>query len=170
MKSFRDHEDLIFDLEQPLIIPTNNNYQNRGNCKFVVDRKSLDWYNARLSMNFESTKLTGNNIIINDKNGIVNGASSFVKKISFSINGREIYQCNSANHVVNIKNLLEYNPSYAETIGTNEFYYLDTTINPNNLKYLSKRVQHVRNNADNSWDPRVMLENEDSTFNAGFKQ
>ena len=41
MKSFRDHvegyEDLVFNLEQPLIIPTNNNYQNRGSCKFVVD-------------------------------------------------------------------------------------------------------------------------------------
>ena len=114
MKSFRDHEDLVFDLEQPLIIPTNNNYQNRGNCKFVVDKTSLDWYNARLSMNFKLTKLTGRNVIINDKNGIVNGASSFVKKISFSINGREIYHCNSANHIVNFKNLLEYNPSYAE--------------------------------------------------------
>ena len=67
-------------------------------------------------MDWRLTKLTGHNVIINVKNGIVNGASSFVKKISFSINGREIYQCNSANHVVNIKNLLEYNPSYAETI------------------------------------------------------
>ena len=76
------NEDLVFDLEQPLIIPTNNNYQNRGSCKFVVDRKSLDWYNARLSMYWTLTKLTGRNIIINDKNGIVNGASSFVKKIS----------------------------------------------------------------------------------------
>ena len=105
------NEDLVFNLEQPLIIPTNNNYQNRGICKFVVDKTSLGWYNARLSMNFKLTKLTGRNVIINDKNGIVNGASSFVKKISFSINGREIYQCNSANHVVNIKNLLEYNPN-----------------------------------------------------------
>ena len=97
------NEDLVFDLEQPLIIPTNNSYQNRGNFKFVVDRDSLDWYNAILSMNFKLTKLTGHNVIINDKNGIVNGASSFVKKISFSINGREVYQCNYANHVVNIK-------------------------------------------------------------------
>ena len=74
------NEDLIFDLEQPLIIPSNNNYQNRGNFKFVVDSKSLDWYNARLSMYFKLTKLNGRNVIINDKNGIVNGASSFAKK------------------------------------------------------------------------------------------
>jgi len=70
------NEDLVFDLEQPLIFPTNNNYQNRGNFKFVVDKKALDWYNARLSINFKLTKLTGRNVIINDKNGIVNGASS----------------------------------------------------------------------------------------------
>ena len=50
-------------------------------------------------MDFKLTKLTGNNVVINDNNGIVNGASSFVKKMSFSINGREVYQCNSANHV-----------------------------------------------------------------------
>ena len=167
MKSFRDHvegyEDLVFNLEQPLIIPANNNYQNRGHCKFVVD-----WYNARPSMDFKLTNLTGRNIIINDKNGIANGASSFVKKLSFIINGREIYQCNSANHVVNIKNLLEYNSSYAETIGTNEIYYLDTTNSPNRNKYLTRQVQHGRNNANTGWTPRIFIENEDSTFNEGF--
>ena len=172
MKSFRDHvegyEDLVFNLEQPLIIPTTNNFQNRGNFKFVVDRESLDWYNARLSMDFTLTKLTGRNVIINDKIGIINSASSFVKKISFSINAREIYQCNSANHVVNIKNLLKYNPSYAETIGTNEFYYLDTTNSPNRNKYLTRQVQHGRNNANTGWTPRIFIENEDPTYNEGF--
>ena len=71
-------EDLVFDLEQPFIIPSNNNYQNRGSFKFVVDGKSLDWYNARLSMYFKFTKLDGNPITLTDKNGIVNGASSFI--------------------------------------------------------------------------------------------
>ena len=172
MKSFRDHvegyEDLVFNLEQPLIIPTNNNYQNRGNCKFVVDKTSLDWYNARLSMDFKLTKLTGRNVNINDKNGIVNGASSFVKKISFSINGREVYQCNSANHVVNIKNLLEYNPSYVDSIGTNEFYYLDSNNSPNKNKYLTRQVHHARNLINTGWTPRIFIEHEDTTFNEGF--
>ena len=163
------NEDLVFNLEQPLIISTDNNYQNRGNFKFVVDRESLDWYNARLSMDFTLTKLTGRNVIINDKIGIINSASSFVKKISFSINAREIYQCNSANHVVNIKNLLKYNPSYAETIGTNEFYYLDTN-SPNRNKYLTRQVQHGRNNANTGWTPRIFIENEDPTFNEGLMQ
>ena len=73
-------EDIVFELEQPLLIPADNNYQNRGNLKFVVDGKSLDWYNARLSMDFRLTKLTGRNVIVNDNNGIINGSNSFVKK------------------------------------------------------------------------------------------
>ena len=121
-------------------------------------------------MNFKLTKLTGRNVIINDKNGIVNGASSFVKKISFNIKGREIYQCNEANHVVNIKNLIEYNASYAESIGTNEFYYLDTTNSPNRNKYLTRQVQHGRNLTNTGWTPRVFIENENPTYNEGFDE
>ena len=43
--------------------------------------------------------------------GIVNGSSSLIEKLSILANGRDVYSCNYANHVVNIKNLLEYNPS-----------------------------------------------------------
>ena len=42
---------------------------------------------------------------------------------------KKVYDCNDSNHVVNIKNLLEYSPSYAESTATNEFYYLDTNRN-----------------------------------------
>ena len=162
------NEDLVFDLKQPLIIPSNNNFQNRGNLKFVVDGKSLDWYNARLSMYFELTRKDGFNVTINDKNGIVNEASSFIKKISFSINGREVYECNSANHVVNIKNLLEYDTSYAETIASNEFYFLDTTNSPNKNKYLIRQVRHGRNNNNDGWTIKNFIENDDATYNDGF--
>ena len=162
------NEDLVFDLEQPLIIPSNNNYQNRGNFKFVVDGKSLDWYNARLSLYFKLTKINGNNVIINDKNGIVNGANSFIKKISFNINGREVYQCNYANHVVNIKNLLEFDTSYSETIASNEFYYLDTKRYPINKKYLTRQVQHGRNNTDTDWEPRLFIDKKNNRYNEGF--
>ena len=33
---------------------------------------------------------------------------------------------NDANHAVNIKNLLEYSPDYAQLTATNELFYLDT--------------------------------------------
>ena len=59
--------------------------------------------------------------------GIVNGSSSLIQKLTILANGRDVYSCNYANHVVNIKNLLDYNPSYVKSVATNEFYYLDTT-------------------------------------------
>ena len=79
-------------------------------------------------MDFKVNKLAdGGNIAANDHNGIVNGSNSFIEKLSTLANGREVYSCNYENHVVNFKNLLEYNPSYAESIVTNEFYLLDKT-------------------------------------------
>ena len=41
-------------------------------------------------------------------------------------NKAEDFFCNDANHAVNIKNLLEYSPSYADKTANNEFFYLDT--------------------------------------------
>ena len=163
-------EDIVFELEQPLIIPADNNYQNRGNLKFVVDGKSLDWYNARLSMDFRLTKLDGNPIALTDNNGIVNGANSFIKKISFSINGREVYQCNHANHVVNIKNLLEFDTSFAQSVATNEFYFLDTKRYPINKKYLTRQVQHGRNNANSGWEARLFIDKENNRYNEGIEK
>ena len=79
-------------------------------------------------MDFKVNKLAnGGNIAVDDHNGIVNGSNSFIEKLSILANGREVYSRNYANHVVNIKNLLEYNPSYSKSVATNEFYYLDSS-------------------------------------------
>ena len=141
MKSFRNpkyldrYEDVVFDLEQSLdTAPANNAYQTKTGLRFVADNTGettpFDWYNARLSMDFKVNKLAdGGNIAVADHNGIVNGSNSFIEKLSIIANGREVYSSNYANHVVNIKNLLEYNPSYAESVATNEFYFLDTSRN-----------------------------------------
>ena len=56
----------------------------------------------------------GGNIAGKDHNGIVNGSYSFLKHFDIKLNGKKVYDCNDANHAVNIKNLLEYSPSYAE--------------------------------------------------------
>ena len=140
MKSFRNpkylerYEDVIFDLEQPLNTadPANNAAQVRAPIlKIIADNTSeatpFDWYNARFSMDFKVSTLAGGNLAGEDHNGIVNGSNSFIKKLTVLANGREVYSCNEANHVANIKNLLEYNSSYAKSIGTKEFYYPDTS-------------------------------------------
>ena len=140
MKSFRNpkylerYEDVIFDLEQPINTadPANDAAQVRApNLKFIADNTGeatpFDWYNARFSMDFKVTTLAGGNLTLTDHNGIVNGSNSFIKKLTILANGREVYSCNEANHVANIKNLLEYNSNYSKSIGTKEFYYPDTS-------------------------------------------
>ena len=139
MESYRNpkfverYEDVIFDLETPLnTTVANNRSQKKDGYRFVVDNRGevtpLDWYNARLGISFKVNKLAdGANIAGNDHNGIINSIHSFVKDFDVKLNGKKVYDCNDANHAVNIKNLLEYSPSYAKSIGTNEFFHLDTS-------------------------------------------
>ena len=138
MKSFRNpeyierYEDVVFGLEQTLAIPANDAYQTKTGHRIIADNTGeatpFDWYAARFSVDFKVELLDGTDFNNNNPQaGIVNGSSSLIERLSILANGRDVYSCNYANHVVNIKNLLEYNPSYAESVATNEFFYLDTS-------------------------------------------
>ena len=126
-------EDVIFELETPLnSVVANNRSQKKDGYRFVVDNSGevtpFDWFNARLGVSFKVNKSADNgNIAPNDHNGIVNGIHSLIKNFDIKLNGKKVYDNNDANHCVNIKNLLEYSPSYASSTATNEFYHLDTT-------------------------------------------
>ena len=139
MQSFRDpdyverYEDVIFDLETALNTTVGNNaHQKKDGYRFVVDNTGevtpFDWYNARISVDFKVVLLANSgNIALDDHNGIVNGSYTFLKHFDIKLNGKKVYDCNDANHAVNINNLLEYSPSYAKQTASNEFFYLDTT-------------------------------------------
>ena len=71
----------------------------------------------------------------------MNGSNTLIKRLSI---GRQVYDCDYANHCVNIKNLLEYNPSYAKSVGTNEFYFPDTSRHADEIKYTRREVQHAK--------------------------
>ena len=141
MKSFRDpkyverYEDVIFDLETALnTTVANNAHQKKDGYRFVVDNSGevtpFDWYNARISLDFKVVLLAnGGNIAVANHNGIVNGSYSLLKHFDIKLNGKKVYDCNDANHAVNIKNLLEYSLSYSEKTASNEFFYLDTSRN-----------------------------------------
>ena len=147
MKSFRNpeylerYEDVVFDLEQALTEPANAAHQTKVGHRFVADNTGeatpFDWYNARFLVDFKVNQLAAGADIDadGDQMGIVNGSSSLIEKLSILANGRDVYSCNYANHVVNIKNVLEYNPSYVESVATNEFYYLDTTRHAERLEF-----------------------------------
>ena len=180
MKSFRTprylerYEDVVFDLENRLEInPNNTQHQNRDGLKIVADNSGettpFDWYNARLSVNFKVNKLAdGANIALNDNIGTVNGSNSLIKKIQVRAEGREVYDCDYANHCVNIKNLLEYNPSYAKSVGTNEYYFPDTSRSADSVKYTKRRVTHRQNAAGNADEVGLMIDDVNVNYNKGF--
>ncbi len=138
MESYRSpkyverYEDAVFDLETPLVsVVANNAHQKKIGYRFVADNSGevspFDWYNARFVIDFKVVKLAdGGNIAVADHNGIVNGSHSFIQELSVKGNGMPLYDCQSANHAVNVKNLLEYSPEYTKTTATNSFFYLDT--------------------------------------------
>ena len=66
------------------------------------------------------------------------------------------------------KNLLERNPSYAKSVGTNEFYFPDTSRHADEKKYTKRRVEHVRNDAENAFEARLVPEADNVNYNKGF--
>ena len=138
MESYRNpkfverFEDVILELETPLItVVANTRSQKKDGYRFVVDNSGevtpFDWYNDRLSISFKVDKLAdGADIAANDHNGIVNLIYSFIRNFDIKLNGKKVYDCNDANHAVNIKSLLEYSRGYANSTATNKFFHLDT--------------------------------------------
>ena len=193
-KYLERYEDVVFDLEQAInTAPANNTDQDRNNLKFITDNSGevtpFDWYNARIAIDFKVQKRDGTNFVIganvdddsltanrnaqyiayrDDQMGIVNGANTFISRISVLANGKELYQCNYANHSVNIKNLIEYNKSYADSVATNEFYYLDTSRTANKNRFIKRQVTHRQNAAGGADEAGFMLDNNPASFNKGF--
>ena len=180
MKSFRAprylerYEDISFEVEHPLAInPNDRSEQERKILRIVADNSGettpFDWYNARLSVNFKVDKLADHAALtLTDSNGMVNGSHAIINKLSATANGREVYECNYANQCVNVKNLLEYNPSYAKSVATNEFYFLDTTRSAGENKYTRRQVEHVRNDANNAYEERTLPDVDNLQYNKGF--
>ena len=199
MKSFRNPkylEDVVFDLQQAInAAPANDTTQERNNLKFIADNSGevtpFDWYNARIALDFQikqrdgtdfvrgaaviadeilAAKVGDYNTYANDQMGIVNGANSFISRLSVLANGKELYQCNYANHSVNIKNLLEDNKSYADSVATNEFYFLDTSRSANKNKFIRRNVDGRQTVAGNVGANGLMLDNVSGTYNEGFSK
>ena len=128
-KYLERYEDVVFDLEQAInVAPANNTDQERNNLKFLADNSGdvtpFDWYNARIALDLKVQQRDGTDFAIGanvndvsltanrlaqiiayeaDQMGIVNGANSFISRLSVLANGKELHQCNYANHSVNKK-------------------------------------------------------------------
>lgn len=66
-----------------------------------------------------------------------------MKHFDIKLNGKKVYNCKVANRAVNIKNLLECSPVCAESIVTNEFYFLDTSIEAEERGFTGDATKHI---------------------------
>ena len=131
------YEYTYFDLQTPLnsIVP-NGATQLKTDYKFIVDNSSeanpIDWYNANLEVNFKLVTLADSTAGIAaadnnaNKNCSTNG-QSFIKQIEVICNGQSVYNNLRANESANILSKLKFTKSYADTVGKDQFFYLDTS-------------------------------------------
>ena len=129
------YEYTYYDLETPLnSIVGNTLRQVKDNYRFSVDNSSelnpIDWYNAYLEVDFKLVKTA-------DGTGFAAGtakenactttnAHTFIKEVQVECNGITVYNNTRANESANVLSLLKYTKSYVDTIGQDQFFYLDT--------------------------------------------
>ena len=124
-------------METPLnSIVANNARQIKNNYRFEVDNSSeanpIDWYNAYLEIDFKLVKLadgTGITAGIGNANlscTTTNG-QTFIKEIEVECNGESVYNNTKANESANFLSMLKYTKSYADTVGKDQFFFVDSS-------------------------------------------
>ena len=132
------YEYTYYDLKTPLnAIVANNARQTKDNYRFVVDNSSeanpIDWYNAYLEVDFQLVQLadgagiTGGAIDNVNKLCTTTNGHTFIKEIQVECNGASVYTNTRANESSNALALLKYTKSYADSVGKDQFFYVDTS-------------------------------------------
>ena len=132
------YEYNYYDLETPLnSIVANNARQTKNNYRFTVDNSSeanpIDWYNAYLEVDFKLVQLADSTTGITAGTGAdtnfctTTNGQTFIKEIQVECNGITVYNNTRANELSNITSLLKYTKSYADTVGKDQIFYLDSS-------------------------------------------
>ena len=128
-------EYYAYDLETDIssTIRGNNQEQMKNQHRFIIDNTAeinpIDWYNAFFEVEFKLVKLANNtqNFVAADKCTMNNGLA-LIKEIRVLTEGESVYNNNiSANEGANLLTLLNYTKSYADSVGSDQFFYLDTS-------------------------------------------
>ena len=130
------YEYNYYDLETPLnSIVANNARQIKNNYRFEVDNSSeanpIDWYNAYLEVDFKLVKYADGAQIVVDPAAPANkctttNGQTFIKEIQVECNGITVYNNTRANESANILSTLKYTKSYADTVGQDQFFFVET--------------------------------------------
>ena len=132
------YEYTYYDLETPLnAIVANNARQVKGEYRFEVDNSSeaspIDWYNAYLEVDFRLVTLADSAVGITagpnngNQDATTTNGLTFIKDIQVQCNGESVYKNLRANESANALALLKYTKSYADSVGKDQFFYVDTS-------------------------------------------
>ena len=132
------YEYNYYDLETPLnSIVANNARQTKNNYRFEVDNSSeanpIDWYNAYLEVDFKLVQLADSAAGITAGTGnaanfcTTTNGQTFIKTIEVQCNGISVYNNTRANESSNVLSVLKYTKSYADTVGKDQFFFLDSS-------------------------------------------
>ena len=137
-KFVKRYEYNYYDLETPLnAIVANNATQTKNNYRFEVDNSSeanpIDWYKAYLEVEFKLVTLADSTVGIevggdtNNKKCTTTNGQTFVQKIEVECNGITVYNNTRANESANVLSMLKYTKSYADTVGKDQFFFVDSS-------------------------------------------
>ena len=93
----------------------------------------IDWYNAYLEVDFQLVTLADSavGIVAGANNGnqdcTTTNGNTFIKEIQVECNGTSVYTNMRANESSNALTLLKYTKSYADSVGPDQFFYMDTS-------------------------------------------
>ena len=135
-------EHYAYDLETDIstTIRGNNQEQMKNQHRFIIDNTAeinpIDWYNAFFEVEFKLVKLAdATNFAAADKCTMNNGLS-LIKEIRVLSEGESVYNNNiSANEGANLLTLLNYTKSYADSVGSDQFFYIDTSAAADNQNF-----------------------------------
>ena len=140
-------EYYAYDLETDIstTIRGNNQEQMKNQHRFIIDNTAeinpIDWYNAFFEVEFKLVKLADNATNFADNNTAanlctMNNGLSLIKEIRVLSEGESVYNNNiSANEGATLLTLLNYTKSYADSVGSDQFFYLDTSAAANNQNF-----------------------------------
>ena len=132
------YEYNYYDLETPLNSNVANNArQIKNNYRFEVDNSSeanpIDWYNAYLEVDFKLVQLADSTAGITAGVGAeanfctTTNGQTFIKEIQVECNGITVYNNARANESANILSMLKYTKRYADTVGKDQFFFVDSS-------------------------------------------
>ena len=132
------YEYTYYDLETPLNSDVANNArQVKGEYRFEVDNSSeanpIDWYNAYLEVDFKLVTTADSDVGITrvanggDRDATTTNGHTFIKDIQVECNGVSVYSNLRANESSNVLALLKYTKSYADSVGKDQLFYVDTS-------------------------------------------